>query len=107
MHTKHERERGYNQSVLLAKSLSSLLHVPYQTLLKKTRATKQQAGLKRDERLQNLSGSFASLHTLPHMRSVLLVDDVTTTRTTLNECALVLKKAGVKNVYGIVIAHGK
>ena len=87
--------------------MSQKLHLPYTPLLKKIKATKQQAGLTRDERLKNLHHAFVPVRDSLNMNIVLLVDDVTTTRTTLNECARVLKNAGVKKVYGIVLAHGK
>ncbi len=106
LHPKRERQRGYNQSQLLAKALAKSLKLPAIPLLRKTKSTRPQAGLSRQQRLTNLSGVFVARHKLKD-EHILLVDDVTTTRTTLNECARALKQAGARRVFGIVLAHGK
>lgn len=105
LHVSRQRQRGFNQSELLAKDLARKLHLPYRTLLEKVKVTKPQAELNREQRLKNLNHAFASISTPPHR--ILLVDDVATTRSTLNQAALVLKRAGAKEVFGLVLAHGK
>ena len=67
--------------------------------------TQSQVGLSRSERLKNVLGDFAVVGKLS-CRRLLLVDDVCTTMATLNECSRVLKKNGVKEVIGIVLARG-
>lgn len=108
LHRSRERERGFNQSEVLAKALTKELKIPVQLLLAKQKKTPSQATLKRKERLSNLTNAFSILHPDQHIPStILLVDDVATTGTTLNECARVLKQHGAKKVFGVVLAHGK
>ena len=101
LHPTRLREREYNQSLLLAYGLSTSLHIPlsYTTLIR-TRETPPQTSLTRQERLKNLRRSFAT-HTpqLLKEKTVLLVDDVYTTGTTVNECAKALRKAGSGKVF--------
>ena len=105
LHPKREKWRGFNQSFELIKNLDWQI-VP---AIKRTRNTKPQAELARYERLENLNGAF-TVHpsALPKLlnKKIILVDDVCTTGTTLSECARVLKGAGVKEVYAVVLGHG-
>ncbi len=102
-----ERMRGFNQAELFANSLSKHTGVPVKRLLVKTRSTKEQKGLNRLQREQNLSGAFRTVVSNKHMpEKVLLVDDIFTTGSTVNACATALKKAGAQKVYFICIAAG-
>ena len=107
LHVRRERERGYNQSDILAKHLSTELHLPYQRLLQKVRSTLPQAGLTRNQRLSNLERAFRCHSDSLSGKRILLIDDVTTTGATLQEAALVLKQAGAALVLGAVLAHGR
>jgi ComF family protein len=101
---KRESWRGYNQAELLAEKVAKEFNKPLIKLIK-TKETKTQVGLTRKERIKNLESAFRLER--PEevaQKRVLLIDDVVTTGTTLNECALVLKKGGAKAVYGVVIA---
>lgn len=107
MYSKKKRQRGYNQTELLAKQLSVLSGVEMRTgLLLKNRMTKPQSRLKRKERLENLKGAFSLGKGSEYLegKHVLLVDDVVTTGTTLTTCAKILREQGVCSVYAIVIA---
>lgn len=109
LHPQRLAERGFNQSQLIAEELSNLMKIPCVDLLQRIRYTTTQASVKdRKERLTHLHNCFALQPDVskPLPASVLLIDDVTTTGTTLNECARVLKAAGVKTVVGLTIAHG-
>lgn len=101
-----KRYRGYNQSEILANNISGKLGKPNVKILLKIKETKTQVGLKRKEREKNLNGVFGlTRRTYPIKgKRVLLVDDVITTGTTLNECAKVLRKAGAREIWGAVIA---
>ncbi len=102
------RERGYNQSELLAKNFAAKLGKPFTPdLLKKTKKTLTQAHLKRSERLGNLEGAFTCTVKIRSKFTILLIDDVVTTGSTLQECAKVLKKAGAGKVNALTLAHGK
>ncbi|MFM7088473.1 MAG: ComF family protein [Candidatus Paceibacterota bacterium] len=108
---KRLRERGFNQSSLLAQVLASIdttrmLSCTDKVLIKH-RETKHQAHIKnRQERLANLAGSFAIRHPEKIIgKNIILIDDVTTTGATLSEARKVLKKAGAKNIIAITLAH--
>lgn len=106
LHYKKLLKRGFNQSKDLAESLSKRLDIEHADALRRVRATKSQMKLKRGERLNNLSGAFKIKNSqLIRGKNILLVDDVMTTGNTLNECAKILKFAGAKNVYGLVVAR--
>ncbi len=93
-----ERERGYNQSALIARHLSRLSGWPIkEDMLIRTRNTPSQTKLNRIERKENMSHVFVCKKKVEGM-SVLLVDDVITTGSTLNACAEEVKKAGAARV---------
>lgn len=99
-------ERGYNQSALLAKPLALALAVPYRpNALKKIRHTPSQVGLTAAQRMDNVCGAFQASTELISRKAVLVVDDVTTSGATLNECAGVLKEAGAAQVFGLTLAR--
>ncbi len=99
------RERGYNQSEILARGVAGHLFLPVENLLTKTQHTKNQHHLSSKERTENLVGKirFTSDYDIKG-KTVLLCDDVKTTGATLNECSKVLLNAGAKDVYCITFA---
>ena len=102
LHWRRLLKRGYNQSYLLAKEIGKPVK-----LLKRTRNTPQQALLTREERRINVIDSFLYIRR-KHKRvpkRVLLIDDIASTASTMEECAKVLKKAGVKEVIGLVLGR--
>jgi competence protein ComFC len=114
---RKQRWRGFNQAELLARRLSGYWQVPTLNLLHRTRYTETQVGMGREARLGNLRGVFAVQTERQNMfgqvienfeipEKVVLIDDVMTTGTTLEQCAQVLKAAGVKTVYAAVLARG-
>lgn len=109
LHIKRLRRRGYNQSQLLAAELgrtggSGIKDNPW--LLQRIRPTLSQAGMKRKERIKNLKGAFMLRKgaTVKGM-SLLLIDDVYTTGSTVEECAKVLKKGGAEKVNVLTLAR--
>jgi ComF family protein len=109
-----ERERGFNQSRLLAEgmchrleNLSGAKRVEvHPRLLVRTRATLPQAGLKIQARRENVRGAFEVVKPdLVQRRQILLVDDVMTTGATLSACAAVLKKRGAARVYALAVGR--
>lgn len=101
---KREAWRGFNQSELLANEVGRELGVPL-GVLKKTKETKTQVGLPKKEREKNLANAFSVVAPKKLCgKMILLIDDVFTTGTTLNECAKALKQNGAKVVYGAVLA---
>lgn len=107
LHPRRLRERGFNQSLLLARHVASHLNVDLDFLsLRRIRYTQPQTGLKKDERRKNVKKAFGLLDPkVVKGRTVVLVDDVTTTGNTLNECARILKRAGAEDIYCAVLAR--
>ena len=108
MHPIRRRLRGYNQSERLARVLASELGIPLVTdALARTRATHPQVGLTAAARLTNLQGAFAMRRAESVAgKTLLLIDDVATSGSSLNECAAVLKAAGARAVYALTLAAG-
>ncbi len=114
IHKNKKSKRGFNQSEEIIKSLSKLTNIPYENLLIKKRNTKSQMSIRnKEERMINLADSFAInesaisqiLTKIGHESTVILVDDVITTGSTLNECAKILKNNGIKKVIGLALAQ--
>ena len=105
MTKKAKRKRGFNQSELLAESVAKMLSIPIYSGLAKVKDTKRQAKLTRKERVLNLSGTFKVVdkNTIKD-KSLVVIDDVTTTGSTLQIIAETLKKAGAKQVFAITVA---
>jgi competence protein ComFC len=107
LHSSRRRERGFDQSAKLAKNVADALRVPYRgECLRRSRKTRQQALLSREERVRNVAGAFLAGHPMNH-ESVLLVDDVLTTGATLQAAANALREAGAEGVIGLVFAHAE
>jgi len=107
LHQKRLRERGYNQSSLLAKELSKLTNLPVfdNCLIRKRYAPPQVRTSALDERRSNVADAFACRDQRPRGKQVLLIDDVSTSGYTLDACAVVLKAAGAISVWGLVLAR--
>ena len=103
LHPRRQRARGFNQ----ADDLAQALGLPVRPLLRRLRFTAPQVDLPAGERHRNVRGAFgvqaSAIARLPAV--VVLVDDVSTTGATLDACAWVLKKAGVKSVRAITAAR--
>ena len=104
LHGKRLKQRGYNQSELIAKQLSRLLGIPLLTdAVIRTKKTEAQSGLSLKQRQSNILQAFQVSQNLP--THIALVDDVFTTGSTLNELSRQLKLAGCEFTQGWVIAH--
>lgn len=111
LHKRKLRQRGFNQSELIAKAALKLRKndKPYQfrgNLLERRRETKSQIGLSSHQRRENLRGAFAVTEgEWVKGQEILLVDDVFTTGTTASECARVLRRAGASRVWVATVAR--
>lgn len=103
LHWRRRMERGYNQSKLIAQGLRH--PAPVNTDLVRTRYTQRQWTLTPAKRRKNVAGAFAVRrgHNFSGKR-ICLVDDITTSHATLNECAATLKAAGAEKVFACVVA---
>jgi ComF family protein len=106
LHPTRQRERGFNQASLIAELLSAQISIPARPVLERIRYTTTQTALDRSERMENLHNAFR-LRKNADVRGlgVLLVDDVLTTGSTLNECVRVLKLAGAFSVHAATAAR--
>ena len=108
MYKNKLRKRGYNQSDALAEKLCERFGIYYDPgILRRTKATSSQVGTSRSERLNRQKDSFEADEKLCKGKNILLIDDVCTTGSTVNECAKELKKKGAERVYVSVFAHGR
>jgi competence protein ComFC len=100
------KERGYNQASLLARPVAGRLGIPYDPkIIMRTRETKSQTKLNYQERKSNVAGAFQSNYQLISKKNVLIIDDVTTSGSTLVSCAESLFDAGANNVFGLTLAR--
>lgn len=108
MHAVRQRVRGYNQSERLARVLGEELILPLLPgVLIRVRPTRPQVGLSAEARRTNLRGAFRVRQPeLVRGKTLLLIDDVVTTGSSLHECAAMLKTAGAKAVYALTLAAG-
>jgi len=107
LHPSRRRERGFNQARLLARDLGAMRGLDVLTgALVKTLNRPAQAGLRAADRERNARSAYAVKHPARvRGRTLILVDDVTTTGATIRECAKVLKEAGAKEVRAITLAQ--
>lgn len=111
MGPKRKRQKGYNQAELLAIQLAKIMDAEINMkILLRPKDTPHQVGLNRRKRRKNLSQAFM----IPgervkeiDKRTILLVDDVITTSTTLQECAKILLNKGAEKVFSVTIAAGR
>lgn len=122
LHRQRLQWRGFNQAELLAKELGNYFEAPVTQLLERSRNTQPQAEMKKQkERKNNIKEAFslnktfaplrakgAIINKLPLLeeKTVILVDDITTTGSTLEECAVALKPLKPKEIWGLVLARG-
>jgi ComF family protein len=113
LHPKRLAWRGFNQAQEIAQIIGRELDIPVMHLLERSRYTLPQAEIKdKKSRRENIASAFRpgkEYLIIPEAignKNAILVDDVSTTGYTLNECAKSLKSFGLKKIYGLVIARG-
>ena len=107
VHKSRYRSRGYNQAEVLARELGHLLNVPCRSdILVRYHKTHVQKELDYRQREKNLENAFKRVQNGVKLDKVLMVDDIYTTGATMEACASVLKKTGVKKVYYTSICIG-
>lgn len=100
------KERGYNQAAMIAYPFALAVRVPYSgRAIQRVRETASQVDLGFAQRLENVKNAFWADPQKVAGKTILVVDDVTTTGATLNACAEALKNAGANAVYGFVVAR--
>lgn len=108
IHAKKFEARGFNQSHVIARELGERTGLPVIDCLERTKETKAQYNLDRAQRHLNIVDAFSVRirYNIDKYKSILLLDDIYTTGSTVNECSKVLKKAGVKAIYVITATTG-
>lgn len=106
LHPRRWRERGYNQSALIARELGRLSgqQVVENKLVRLAYAPPQVMAADINQRLMNVAGAFGCLDKTFEGKRVILIDDVATSGATLGNCAAALKAAGAASVWGLVLA---
>lgn len=102
---KRKKERGYNQSELIARRIAERLRVPYAECLLKVADNAEQHWLKRNERKANVKRAYRAADSEIRGKRILMTDDIMTTGATLSECASVLFGAGAEAVFCAVVAE--
>jgi len=107
LHPRRLRERGYNQSSLLAGELSKLTALPVaeKSLVRLKNTPPQTRTKSAAERQRNIARAFACRDRRLRGKHILLIDDVCTSGATLNACAVALKTAGAASVWGLTVAR--
>ena len=103
LHPEREKLRGFNQADLIFRNWLKLHGVEMQCLLKRVVETAPSFKLSAEERMKNISGAF-ELEGDVNGKSILLVDDILTTGTTVMECSRILKLGGAKSIRILVLA---
>ena len=107
LHPTRQREREFNQAEEIARLLGRRAGIPLLPALRRIRYTTTQTRLDRHERMENLRNAFRVRHSAAvQNRHLVLVDDVFTTGSTVDECARVLRAAGAASVRVVTIARG-
>lgn len=107
IHKARLRKRGYNQAYELASELSHLTDVPvYEGLIKRVKSTKALKTLDVRERQNNLKKAFLIIQNDVKLNTIIVVDDIYTTGTTIDAVARACKEAGVEHVYSLTVAVG-
>jgi competence protein ComFC len=107
LYRRRQKERGFNQAQIIARELARIKKLELvDNALVKIKNVAPQTSLEARERAQNVRGAFqVRRQEKLKNRVILLVDDVYTTGSTINECSLALKRAGVKDVRALTIAQ--
>lgn len=105
LHWQRQNWRGFNQSALIAKKLAKSLGIKYLEALKRTRNTHTQTTYSAATRRLNIKNAFSLNTPVSQYPNILLVDDVWTTGSTLQECGFILKKNGAKKVWAMTLAR--
>ena len=107
LHKKRHLQRGFNQAQVLAEALGKRTGIQSQSrLLVKIRNVPPQTTLEKKERRKNIKGAFKARNEMKIKgKTILLVDDVYTTGSTVEECSRVLKQAGAREVKALTLAQ--
>lgn len=105
LHKSRRRKRGYNQAELLARALGERFHLPvYDKLLVRVKNTRPLKELNASQRQNNLKKAFKVAQNDVKLKKLIIIDDIFTTGSTIEEAARMLRRAGVENIYFLTLA---
>ena len=108
IHTSKRRNRGYNQAEVLAKGLGAILHIPVENgLIRRIRKTAPMKDLSASERQNNLKRAFKICRNDVKLDTIIIIDDIYTTGSTIDAMSYELRRAGVKKIYFAALAIGR
>jgi len=108
LHISRKQKRGYNQAELLARALGKELGIPVETrLIKRRKKTVPQKRLNRLQRQNNLKRAFKIVRNDVKLNTIIIIDDIYTTGSTMDEMASMLRETGIRNIYFIALAIGR
>lgn len=108
LHEKRLLERGFNQAELIAINVGKCFGWSVENgVMERSKITAPQVNLDKDRRRKNVDGAFSVINTLKILnKKIVLIDDVSTTGATMEECAKVLIAGGAKEILGVALAKG-
>ena len=108
IHNTKKRVRGYNQAEALARELGRIMNIPVETkLIKRVRKTVPMKDLSVSERQNNLKRAFKICRNDVKLSTIIIIDDIYTTGSTIDAISYELRKAGVGRIYFVALAIGK
>lgn len=107
IHAARKRQRGYNQAEVLAREIGRLLRIPVETkLIKRVHKTKPMKDLSAQERQNNLKKAFKICYNDVKLSTIIIIDDIYTTGSTVDAMAREMRRAGIQNIYFVALAIG-
>ena len=108
VHASKRRSRGYNQAEVLARELGAILHIPVEAgLIRRIRKTAPMKDLSAAERQNNLKRAFKICRNDVKLSTIIIIDDIYTTGSTIDAMSYELRRAGVKRIYFASLAIGR
>lgn len=108
LHKKRQKKRGYNQAAVLARAISKETGIPvYEDFARRIKNTVPQKELNGQARENNLKKAFKICQNDVKLKTIIIIDDIYTTGSTMDALALECKKAGIETVYCISLAIGR
>ncbi len=108
IHASKRRSRGYNQAEVLARELGAILHIPVEAgLISRIRKTAPMKDLSASERQNNLKRAFKICRNDVKLSTIIIIDDIYTTGSTIDAMSCELRRAGVKRIYFAALAIGR
>ena len=108
IHASKRHVRGYNQAEVLAKELGNILHIPVETgLIKRVRKTSPMKDLSVSERQNNLKRAFKICRNDVKLSTIIIIDDIYTTGSTVDAMSYELRRVGFEHIYFVALAIGK